>query len=85
MEDRVIKIMALVLMGAITSAFATIVISGLFNLLWEGKKKMPTLYELLFWIGAIVAVATLWGVFSDENIDLYVSDYELDRLNGNKY
>lgn len=33
MEDRVIKIMALVLMGAITSAFATIVISGLFNLL----------------------------------------------------
>lgn len=46
---------------------------------------MPTLYELLFWIGAIVAVATLWGVFSDENIDLYVSDYELDRLNGNKY
>lgn len=46
---------------------------------------MPTLYELLFWIGAIITVATLWGVFSTEDADLYVSDYELDRLNGNKY
>lgn len=46
---------------------------------------MPTLHELLFWIGAFITVATLWGVFSTENVDLYVSDYELDRLNGNKY
>lgn len=33
MEDRVIKIMVLVLLGAIASAFATIVVSGLINLL----------------------------------------------------
>lgn len=46
---------------------------------------MPTLYELLFWIDAIITVATLWGVFSAEDADLYVSNYELDRLNGNKY
>lgn len=46
---------------------------------------MPTLYELLFWIGAFIIIATLWGVFSTGDADLYVSDYELDRLNGNKY
>ena len=46
---------------------------------------MPTLYELLFWIGAFITVAILWGVFSTGDADLYVSDYELNRLNGNKY
>lgn len=46
---------------------------------------MPTLYELLFWFGAFITVVTLWGVFSTGDADLYVSNYELDRLNGNKY
>jgi hypothetical protein len=46
---------------------------------------MPTLYEIFFWIGALITVATLWGVFSEDDADLYVSEYELDRLKGNKY
>ena len=46
---------------------------------------MPTLFEMFFWIGAFLTVVTLWAVFSHDEPDLYVSDYELDRLNGNKY
>lgn len=46
---------------------------------------MPTLCEIFFWIGAIITVVTLWCVFSPGETDLYVSDYELDRLNGNKH
>ena len=46
---------------------------------------MPTLYEVFFWVGALITVATLWGVFSKDEADLYVSEHELDRLNGNKY
>ena len=46
---------------------------------------MPTLYEIFFWIGVLLTVATLWSVFSTGDANLYVSEYELDRLNGNKY
>ena len=46
---------------------------------------MPTLYEVFFWVGILITVATLWSVFSKGEADLYVSEYELDRLNGNKY
>ena len=46
---------------------------------------MPTLYEVFFWVGIIITVATLWVVSSKSETDLYVSEYELDRLNGDKY
>lgn len=46
---------------------------------------MPTLYEVFFWVGILITVITLWGVFSKREVDLYVSEYELNRLNGNKY
>ena len=46
---------------------------------------MPTLYEVFFWVGILITVVTLWGVFSKGEADPYVSEYELDRLNGNKY
>ena len=42
---------------------------------------MPTLYEVFFWIGILITVATLWGVFSKGDADLYVSESELNRLN----
>ena len=46
---------------------------------------MPTLYEVFFWVGVLITIATLWGVFSKGEDGLCVSEYELDRLNGNKY
>ena len=45
---------------------------------------MPTLYEVFFWIVALVTVFGLWCKFASDSGD-YVSQYELDRLNGNKY
>lgn len=46
---------------------------------------MPTLYEAFFWVGILIIMATLWGVFSKSKADLYVSDYELNKLNENKH
>ena len=46
---------------------------------------MPTLCEVFFWIGIFITTVTLWSMFSKGEVDLYVSEYELDRLNGNKY
>ena len=46
---------------------------------------MPTLYEVFFWIGILITIITLWSVFSKDDADLCVSEYELNRLNGNKY
>ena len=46
---------------------------------------MPTLYEVFFWVGILITAVILWGMFSKSETDLYVSEYELDRLNENKY
>ena len=46
---------------------------------------MPTLYEVFFWVGILVTVAILWSIFSKGETNLYVSEYELDRLNENKH
>ena len=46
---------------------------------------MPTLYEVFFWVGVFITVVTLWGMLSKGETDLYVSEYEMDRLNGKKY
>ena len=47
---------------------------------------VPTTYEMVFWfIMLIVAYGFGIFLFCGKEEDLYVSDYELDRLNGNKY
>ena len=45
---------------------------------------MPTLYEVFFWIGLLFACGLVFGLLAPAE-SLYVSEYELDRLNGNKY
>lgn len=45
---------------------------------------MPTVYEIIFWIAMIFVCAFAFGIFAPKE-SLYVSQYELDRLNGNKY
>lgn len=45
---------------------------------------MPTLYEVFFWIAMLFVCALAFGFFAPKE-SLYVSQYELDRLNGNKY
>lgn len=47
---------------------------------------IPTLYEIIFWFSMLVAVYGFSAVlFMGRKEELYVSEYELDRLNGNKY
>lgn len=47
---------------------------------------VPTTYEMVFWfIMLVVAYGLGTFLFCRKKEDLYVSEYELDRLNGNKY
>ena len=45
---------------------------------------MPTVYEIIFWIAMVFVCVLAFGIFAPKE-SLYVSQYELDRLNGNKY
>ena len=45
---------------------------------------MPNLYEVFFWIAMIFICALVFGFFAPKE-SLYVSQYEVDRLNGKKY
>jgi hypothetical protein len=47
---------------------------------------IPTDAEIIFWFILVVLAYTLFAfLFCGKKEDLYVSEYELDRLNGNKY
>lgn len=47
---------------------------------------MPSVYELIFWVCLLIG-AYGFGIviFGKTESDLYVTEYELDRINGEKY
>lgn len=47
---------------------------------------MPSVYELIFWIGMLIVVCGFGIIiFGKTEPDLYVTEDELDRINGGKY
>lgn len=50
------------------------------------NKEMPSVYELIFWICLLIGACGFGIViFGKTEPDLYVTEYELDRINGGKY
>jgi hypothetical protein len=47
---------------------------------------MPSVYELIFWVCLLIGACGLGIViFGKTDSDLYVTEDELDRINGGKY